>query len=34
VRNLRAESIVFDEKDGLDIKLIDLSLAIKFEDVK
>ena len=34
VRNLRAESIVFEEKDGLDIKLIDLSLAIKEEDVK
>ena len=33
-RNLRAETIVFEEKDGLDVKIIDLSLAIKDQDVK
>ena len=33
IRNLRPENIYFEEKDSLDIKLIDLSLARKLEDI-
>lgn len=32
VRNMRPETILFEEKDSFDIKLIDLSLAIEKKD--
>ena len=32
VRNMRPETILFEEKDSLDIKLIDLSLAVEKKD--
>ena len=31
IRNLRPELIVFEEEKGLDVKLIDLSLAVQKE---
>lgn len=34
IRNLRPESIVFEEEKGLDIKVIDMSLSIYKENVK
>jgi len=34
VRNLRPELLVFEEKDSLDVKLIDLSLAMQKENYK
>ena len=34
IRNLRPEIIFFEEKDGLDIKLFDLSLSCTKENYK
>ena len=34
VRNLRPELFVFEEKDSLDIKLLDLSLAMQKKNYK
>lgn len=32
IRNLRPETIVFDDPDSLEIRLVDLSLAVRKED--
>ena len=34
IRNLRPETIVFEEEKGVDVKMIDLSLCIRKENIK